>query len=121
MYRFCKSFITGAVLLIAGCATAPEGLLDQGERFEFSTARTPYTAAICIARNANGMGGGIAGQERTLGDSSTEVVVRPSRGARDTIAIVQIHYVGPLSKVTVSVNRSQSGRAAFAKRLMDGC
>jgi len=121
MHGFIKTITTGAMLLIAGCATSPEGLLDQGDRFEFSTARTPYTAAICIARNANGMGGGIAGEERTLGQSSTEVVVRPSRGASDTLAIVQIHYVGPLSKATVSVNRSRSDRAAFAKRLMDGC
>jgi hypothetical protein len=109
------------ILLIAGCATSPEGLLDKGDRFDFDTLRTPYTAAICIARNANEMGGGIAGEERTLGDSSTEVVVRPSRGASDTIAIVQINYIGPHSKASVSVNPSQSDRAAFAKRLMEGC
>lgn len=121
MHRLFMVIATGAMLLTAGCATSPEGLLDRGDRFDFETLRRPYAAAICIARNANAMGGGIAAEERMLGESSTEVVVRPSRGASDTIAIVQIHYVGPQSKASVSVNRSRSDRAAFAKRLMGDC
>ncbi len=121
MKRWLKAVTFCAVSLTAGCATSPEGLLDRGDRFDFDILRTPYTAAICIARNANAMGGGIHGEERTLGQSSTEVVVRPSRGAGDTIAIVQINYAGPHSKASVSVNRSQSDRAGFAKRLMAGC
>ena len=121
MARFIKTMGVASMLLVAGCATSPEGLLDQGNNFSFDTLRTPYTASICIARNANAMGGGVHGQERTLRESETEVVVRPSRGSSDTIAIVQIKYVGPHSTAVVSVNSSQSNRAALAKRLMGDC
>jgi starvation-inducible outer membrane lipoprotein len=111
-----------AMLLVAGCATSPEGVVQSGTRFDFSSAHTPYAAAICIARNARAMGGGIVGEERTLGDASTEVAVRPSAGSRDTLATAQIHRDGVLSKVSVYVGSGARGDAkTFAARLMAGC
>lgn len=110
------------VLALAGCATSPEGVVKDGAKFDFTSAHTPYAAAICIARNARAMGSGIVGEERTLGESSTEVAVRPSSGSRDTLATAQIHRDGVLSKVTVYVGSGARGDAkTFATRLMAGC
>lgn len=113
----------GIVLLaLAACATTPEGVVKEGAPFDFTSAHTPYSAAICIARNARAMGGGITGEERLLGDSSTEVVVRPASGSRDTLATVQIHRDGVLSKVAVWVGRSlRSDSRGFAHKLVAGC
>lgn len=106
--------------VIAGCATSPDGVLKDGAPFEYRSARTPYAAAICIARNANTMGA--AGQERLLGEASTEVVVRPSSGSSDTWAMAQIHRDGLFSKVLVRVDRAVRGDIkAFANKLTEGC
>jgi len=92
----------GVVLLaLAACATAPEGVVKEGAPFDFTSAHTPYSAAICIARNAKAMGGGITGEERLLGDSSTE---------------------GVMSKVAVWVSRTlRADSRGFAHKLMTGC
>ena len=117
--------LSGAVWLIgaiAGCATSPEGMVKDGAPFDFASALTPYAASICIARNARAMGGGIVGEERLLGDSSTEVVVRPASGSRDILATAQIHRDGVLSKVSVWVGRAvRSDTKGFASKLMAGC
>ncbi|MEQ1773802.1 MAG: hypothetical protein ABL891_08465 [Burkholderiales bacterium] len=111
-----------SLLLAGGCATSPEGVVQDGAKFDFNIAHTPYAASICIARNARAMGGGIVGEERLLGESSNEVVVRPSSGSRDTLATAQIHRDGALSKATVFVNRGVRGDAkSFANKLMAGC
>jgi len=110
------------LLMLAGCATSPEGVVKDGTRFDFDSAHTPYAASICIARNARAMGGGIVGEERLLGESSTEVAVRPSAGSSDTLATAQINRSGALSKVSVFVGRGVRGDAkGFATRLMAGC
>lgn len=70
---------------IAGCAALPEDVTKDGARFDFVSANTPYSAAICIARNARAMASTISGEERLLGDSSTEVVVRQTGGRSRTI------------------------------------
>ena len=108
--------------LLAGCATSPEDVVKDGVKFDYRSAHTPYAASICIARNARAMGGGIVGEERLLGDASTEVAVRPSKGSRDTLATAQIHRDGALSKVSVFVNRGVgSDPRGFANKLMAGC
>jgi hypothetical protein len=94
-------------------------VLKDGTPHEFKSALTPYAASICIARNAKALGGGIVGQERLLGESSTEVVVRRSN---DTLAVAQIHRDGVFSKVSVSVARAAGSDAkTFANKLMSGC
>jgi starvation-inducible outer membrane lipoprotein len=114
---------SGIVLLaIAGCATSPEDVTKDGSRFNFSSVHRPYAAAICIARNAKAMGGGIVGEERLIGDTSTEVYVRPSSSSRDALATAQIHGDGLVSKVSVQVGPSvRSDKQGFAQRLMAGC
>lgn len=114
---------TLTLLVLAGCAQTPEQALDQGERFTYTSAHTPYSAAICIGRNAKARGSGTSAQERLLGESDMEVVVRDSPGASgDTLAVAQIRRGNPLSTVTVSVSRSVRGdRRSFAQQLMSGC
>lgn len=111
------------VLGLAGCAQTPEQAIDRGERFNFTSAHTPYSAAICIGRNAKARGGGVSAEERLLGESDMEVVVRDSPGTRgDTLAVAQIRRGNPISTVTVSISRSVRGdRQAFARQLMSGC
>ena len=110
------------VLGLAGCAQTPEQAIEQGDRFNFTSAHTPYSAAICIGRNAKARGGGVSAEERLLGESDMEVVVRDSPGTRgDTLAVAQIRRGNPLSAVTVSVNRSVLDRQGFARQLMSGC
>ena len=114
---------TVVVLGLAGCVQTPEQAIDEGERFNFTSAHAPYSAAICIGRNAKARGGGVSAQERLLGESDMEVVVRDSPGTRgDTLAVAQIRRGNPLSTVTISVPRSVRGdRRAFAQQLMTGC
>jgi hypothetical protein len=110
------------VLGITGCAQTPAQAVDEGDRFNFTSANTPYPAAICIGRNAKARGDGVSAEERLLGEADMEVVVRDSPGTRgETLAVAQIRRGSPMSAVTVSVNRSVRERQAFARQLMSGC
>ncbi len=106
-------------LLFSGCAPTPERAPDQGDRFTFRTAHTPYSAAICIARNARGRAGTTA-EERTVGDSSTEVIVRVRGG--EALAVARVDNDGTFSNASVLVTAAvRSDREAFARQLMQGC
>jgi len=122
MIRFATPLAVLALLALAGCAQTPQEAIDQGDRFNFTSALTPYSAAICINRNANARGD-VSGQERMLGEVDMEVVVRDSPGTRgNTLAVAQIRRGNPISSVTVSVITSVRGdRQAFARQLMAGC
>jgi hypothetical protein len=122
MIRFATPLAVIALLALAGCAQTPQEAIDQGDRFNFTSALTPYSAAICINRNANARGD-VSGQERMLGEVDMEVVVRDSPGTRgNTLAVAQIRRGNPISSVTVSVTTSVRGdRQAFARQLMAGC
>ena len=92
--------------------------MDSGDRFAFQMARTPYSAAMCIGKNAKARSGMVA-EERLLGDSGMEVVVR---GAGSTLAVAQIQRAGTFSDVNVLVGNTVPGdRAAFARSLTAGC
>jgi hypothetical protein len=122
MKQFAAWIAALVVLGLAGCAQTPEQAIDQGDRFNFTSAHTPYSAAICIGRNAKARGGGVSAEERLLGESDMEVVVRDSPGTRgDTLAVAQIRRGNPLSTVTITVNRSVRDRQGFARQLMSGC
>jgi hypothetical protein len=104
-------------LTLAGCA-APEPVADSGEQFAFRVARTPYSAAICIGRNAK-TSPGAAGEERTLGESGMEVVVRGSSGI---LAVAKILRDGTFSSVNILVTKLiGSDRSGFARALVAGC
>jgi hypothetical protein len=107
---------------ITGCVQTPEQVIDQRDSFNFTSAHGPYSAAICIGRNASARGGGVSAEERLLGESDMEVVVRNAPGTRgDTLAVAQIRRGNPMSKVSVTVSRSVRDREAFARQLMQGC
>lgn len=106
---------------IAGCVYAPQEKAE-GERFNFKTARTPYSAAICIARNANGRSGNISAEERLLGESSMEVIVRSLGWTGGTLAVAQVHRDGVFSTVSIWVtNLIRADRVSFARQLMGDC
>ena len=116
--RFCTGL--ALTLAVAGCAPTPERAPDQGDRFEFRTAHTPYTAAICIARNMRGRSG-MSAEERTVGtSSSTEVIVRAQGG--ETLAVARVDDNGAIARASVLVTPAvRSDRAGFARQLMSGC
>lgn len=106
-------------LAVAACAPTPERPPDQGDRFAFRTAHTPYSAAICIARNMRGRSG-MSAEERTVGGSSTEVVVRAQGG--EILAVARVDDDGTFSRASVLVTPAvRSDRAGFARQLMQGC
>jgi len=107
-----------AAFLLAGCAPPPPDRPVEAEQFTFRSALTPYSAAICIARNARARPGATA-EERTFGESGTEVIMRDSRG---TLATARIERAGPHSSVRVRVSERVPGsRGAFAQALMTSC
>ena len=109
------------VLALSGCAPTPERPVDPGERFAFRTARTPYSAAICIARNAKERPG-VAAEERLLGETSMEVVVRSGGGSGRTLAVAQIIREGVFSSVSILVTALiRAEREGFARALVAGC
>ena len=107
------------LLGIAGCAQAPKPGVEDGGIFIFKTARTPYAAAICIARNAKNRPGNMTAEEKLLGETSMEVIVR-LRG--ETLAVAQVHRDGVFSTVSVRVTTSiGSDREGFARQLIADC
>lgn len=109
----------GVAALLAGCAPTPERPPDQGDRFTYRIANSPYAAAICIARNARARDGQTA-EERTVGSSSTEVIVR-SRGG-EALAVARVDNDGTFSNVAVLVTPAvRAARESFARQLLQGC
>jgi hypothetical protein len=104
-------------LALAGCA-AQEQVADAGDQYVFRVGRTPYSAARCIGENAKTRPGA-KGEERTLGESGMEVIVRASGG---TLAVAKILRDGTFSSVNVLVTRLVGGdHAAYARSLVSGC
>lgn len=116
--RVLRTMISLTTLTLAGCVEQPERPADAAEQFAFRVARTPYAAAICIGRNAKARPGAAA-EERTLGESGMEVIVRSS-GA--VLADAKIQRDGTFSSVNIVVTR-QAGtdRSGFARALVAGC
>lgn len=115
--RFAAPLAAFAMLGLAGCAQTPEQAIDQGDRFTFTSALSPYSAAICISRGVKARGG--AAEERLLGEVDMEVVVRDGGS---TLAVAQIRRGNPMSSVTISVTTSVRGdRRGYAQQLMAGC
>lgn len=108
-----------AILLLAACAPAPERPPEEGSRFVFRTANSPYAAAICIARNARRTAGWTA-EERTVGTSSTEVIVRSAEG--EALAVARVDDNGTFSRTAVLVTpAAPSAREALARGLVADC
>jgi hypothetical protein len=121
MKQFAVAFGWLLILGIAGCAHSPGGKVDAAKPFGFESGRTPYSAAICIARNAKSIPD-ITAEERLLGDSSWEVVVRQSGWTAGTLAVAQAHNNGTGSIVSVHVTDLHRGdHQSFARRLLADC
>jgi len=121
MRRFAVMFGWLLIVGIAGCAHSPDGKIDAAKAFSFESGRTPYSAAICIARNAKSLPD-ITAEERLLGDASWEVVVRQSGWTAGTLAVAQAHNNGIGSIVSVHVTDLQRGdHQSFARRLLADC
>ena len=116
--RVLRSIALLSIVTLAGCVEQPERPADPGEQYAFRMARTPYAAAICIGRNAKARPGAAA-EERTLGESGMEVIVRAS-GA--VLAVAKILRDGTFSSVNILVTRlAGSDRSGFARALVAGC
>lgn len=110
------------ILGIAGCVHAPEEKIDVDRLFNFESGRTPYSAAICIARNARSRFQNITAEERLLGDASWEVIVRAAGRTAGTLAVAQVHNNGIGSMVSVRLTTLfQGDHANFARQLMADC
>lgn len=121
MRRFAVMFGWLLIVGIAGCAHSPGGKIDAAKAFSFESGRTPYSAAICIARNAKSLPD-ITAEERLLGDASWEVVVRRSGWTAGTLAVAQAHNNGIGSIVSVQVTDLQRGdHQSFARQLLADC
>jgi hypothetical protein len=109
------------ILGSAGCVRVPEGKIDAARPFSFESGRTPYSAAICIARNAKRLQN-ITVEEKLLGDAAWEVVVRDAGRAAGTLAVAEAHGNGTGSLVSIRVTALQRGdHESFARRLMADC
>jgi len=105
------------IILVSGCGEAP--VQKPAQRFIYETGQTPYSAAICIARNARRSSESVQAEERLLGDSSTEVVVR-SQG--ETLAVAEVVREGIKSRVSIRVIQSpENNPRSFARLLMTNC
>lgn len=121
MRQFAVMFGWLLIVGIAGCAHSPGGKIDAAKAFSFESGRTPYSAAICIARNAKSLPD-ITAEERLLGDASWEVVVRRSGWTAGTLAVAQAHNNGIGSIVSVQVTDLQRGdHQSFARQLLADC
>jgi hypothetical protein len=105
----------------AGCVAVPDGKMEGAKPFSFESGRTPYAAAICIARNAKSLRS-VTAEERLLGEASWEVVVRESGWAAGTLAVAEAHNTGSGSLVSVRVTDRQRGdHEGFARQLLADC
>ena len=103
----------------AGCGQLPPSA--PAKPFTFESGRTPYAAAICIARNAKNAPN-VTAEERLLAESAWEVLVRESTGSAETLAVAEVHNHERGSVVSLRVTSSQPGDPiAFARRLMADC
>lgn len=115
LYALCLAML----VLLGACAPVSERPPDEGMLRVFRTVSSPYAAAICIARNARRTAGWTA-VERTVGTSSTEVIVRGENG--DTLAVARVDDNGAFSKTSVRVLPAvRSDREALARRLVHEC
>jgi len=111
----------GGVVLLGSAGCVHVGKIDAARPFSFESGRTPYAAAICIARNAKSLQN-ITAEERLLGDASWEVVVRDSGWTAGTLAVAEAHNNGTGSLVSVRVTGLQRGDPEnFARQLMADC
>ncbi|MGQ0751921.1 MAG: hypothetical protein ACT4PS_15430 [Betaproteobacteria bacterium] len=117
-----KKIVTWAtwcgVALGLGCAPTPT--VEKARPYTFESGRTPYSAAICIARNAKGMAG-LTAEERLQGEVAWEVVVRQSWRGAGALAVADIQPRGSGSIVSIRFTANPGEPESFVRRLMTDC
>lgn len=110
---------TGSLFFLVACVGCVQAPFTAPETsFTFESARTPYSAAICIARNARSLTN-VMVEERLLGDTGWEVIVY---NGSDTLAVGEARSRPTGSIVSLRVTPTQRGNPArFAQRLMSDC
>lgn len=109
------------LLVVVGLGCAPAPTVEKVRPYTFETGRTPYSAAICIARNARILPG-ITAEERLQGDTAWEVVVRETSSNAKVLAVALIQLRGNGSLVSVRVPAAPHGnQESFARQLMSDC
>lgn len=106
------------VLLAVGCAPIPE--VEKVKPYTFESGRTPYSAAICIARNAKSMAG-LTAEERLQGDVAWEVVIRQSWRGAGALAVADIQPRASGSMVSIRFTAYPDEPESFVRRLMADC
>jgi len=106
------------LLLAVGCAPTPK--IEKVKPYAFESGRTPYSAAICIARNAKSMAG-LTAEERLQGDVAWEVVIRQSWRGAGALAVADIQPRGSGSTVSIRFTGDPDEPESFARRLMADC
>lgn len=110
------------VLGTAGCLPAPEDKVEAVKPFNFESGRTPYSAAICITRNARSRFANITAEEKLLGEASWEVIVRELGRTAGTLAVAEVHNNGIGSTISVRVTALLKGdHENFARQLLSDC
>lgn len=121
MNRTTSIIAAAVVILLAGCAQPPREP-EEDARFDFKIARTPYSAAICIARNVRQNSADVVAEERLLDAGAMEVIVRSVKNPTGTLAVARIRHDGVLSAVSIVVKTlAGPDREAFARRLLGDC
>lgn len=109
------------LLVVVGLGCAPAPTVEKVRPYTFETGRTPYSAAICIARNAKSLPG-ISAEERLEGDTAWEVVVRETSSNATVLAVALIQLRGNGSLVSIRVTAAPHGnQESFVRQLLADC
>jgi hypothetical protein len=90
------------VLVLAGCATSPQEVIERGTRFTGEIKGTPLEAANCIAKNAEQQYSHLA-SVRADG-TEQELIVRSSAAAYFTLAVWRFQPQGTSSKYEARIS-----------------
>jgi hypothetical protein len=107
-----------ALLLLAGCATTPKELMDEGDRAERATNRAPELALGCMARNIESSFP-LFGITRPLDDGRYELLARNSP---DLIFVYAVAAPVPEgSNVTIWVRKNFYRKSEMLGVMTKGC
>lgn len=110
-------------LLLTACAYTPSQVIEQGRRFDYTSAQKPLAAAKCISRTADDSDSSLASQLRDgLNAGSYEVIVRLINDASTTAGLFQIEPASKGSRITGYISPNiLSSRERFAEALVGDC
>ena len=104
-------------LLLTGCTTTPQQIVEQGVRYDAQLKLPPNNAADCIARNAENIHGDFITTVRPLkDDGSMEVILRLATAA---LAVTHVRPEGKGSAATSWWRMVP--REAWPSRIVEGC